>query len=588
MRDLRPELLMDARRRLETAPWGHKSSVVEELAAEFGLSASRVREQLKQAGWGSGRKTRSDRGTGGITQGELEQVAAWFAINTRASGKQIGRLEEALDELYRSGRISEDAARLSVATWRRHLHRVGLSRAHLEAPSLATEMDSPHPNWCHMADASTAILFYLNQGKMEFRRFRRLEIKSKLQQFMKEVQTRQLLIRWLGYDHYSGSVACRYVEASGERATDLVDFLHYLWSPKGDRRWPFHGAPSLLYLDQGAAGKSSLTTSLCAELGVRILFHQSRDLRDDASAARATGGVEAHQEVWEQAFESQWRFSPPTGGIEQLNRQAHDFAIRINSDPAFSLRRTNLTRSQLWMDITAAQLRTVPADLETFRSLAVEAPIKRTIDNYGVVTVDGQSYKIPHCTWVPGEEVELRRNPWQPEVLRARCLRNSETAEAVFVAQRRNGRRESAAYIGMPEVKREGIPSAHQPRHAAARLRVGAGEAMREKTGIAAPGAIVSNLEAHADRIPAEVVYLAPTGTPILSTTPTGRRVDDWDVTEMACDRLGRALQPEEIERIRARLGGGRVYESEAIDLIEELASAAGENRRVLPMKRGA
>lgn len=584
-----PEILVDARRRLEAAPHGHKGAIIDDLARQLGISPCRVRAHLQAAGWESGRRTRSDAGHSDvITDADVYALAEAITHSRRATGKFLVDIQLGVEILRDSGRIPAAAASASTATWARHLRRLRVAKVDLAAPSLATELDSLHPNHVHMVDASIGVLFYLDGGKMRFRQLDLMDPKNKPALFAKAVTARLLLIRWVMVDHYSGAITVDYREASGERATDLADFLHYGWTDKGDRRWPVHGVPQILYADQGSAQKSALIQSLCDALDVRLLLHTSSHLRDDAAAARATGAVEVANRIWESEFESRWRFAPPTGGLQEIRAQARDFCIRLNSDPQYKLTRADRTRSQMWMDILPDQLRIPPRELADFRALAVGRPVERTLDAYGRISLDGQIFKVPHCQWPPGEVVLVRVDPWDSERVSVASQRDATSAEAIRLSIRPNGRTSAATMIG--ERQEKGPVGAHQPRHAAARLRQAVGEGQREKTGVAAPDRYDPQLSHQADRVPENAVleFVPRLGTPILSTTPTGRRVDDWDVTELAVSRLGRALTADEISTIQVRLDGGRIYESEALELIETMATSQGDRRRVLSFAGGA
>lgn len=575
--NLQPQQLAEAWRLLEAAPRGQKTAIMQDLARMFGLSVSQTYTALKDGGWCSGRKVRADKGTSErLTDAELHAMSQWLFLTQRKTGKILGDIATGKEELYRSGRISLTAYETSDATWNRRLLTAGIGKAGLKSPSLATELDSRHPNEWHLVDASVGVLFYLDRGQMKFKRFDTMDPKNKPQQFAEFVNRRLLLVRWVLVDHYSGSFVVDYHQSTGETSADLLDFLHYAWSPKVDPRWPIHGVGWHLWMDQASAQKSAAVTALTQSLGVQLHLHQSSEVRSDAPAARATGGVEVVQRIWEHEFEVLWRSNPPTGGLEQIRRQAADYCVLMNSDPRYKLRRAGMTRSELWMDIKDEQLR-LPPSLDVFRSLAVGRAESRVLDAYGKFTLDKHEFKLQHCTWLPDERVEVRRSPFDDSRVQVLNLRTGEQAEAVRLERRRNGRSSAAVYLGEKDTTH-----AHQPKHAAARVREAVAEQVSSKTGLAAPGAIVSQLEQSAELV--NVQFVPRVGTPILATV-SGRLVDAWDALELAVARLGE-LAPDESAWLSGQIPG-RMDETEALALIEQLAERKGLNRQVLSFTGG-
>lgn len=584
-----PQLLIKGIERLTAAPRGAKQAVISDLAREWGCSPSRVREHLKAGGWASGRARRADAGSSDlITEAELEAMATWFMVSQRKNGKWLGCVQTGKAHLYRSGLISPAAAQASDATWCRLLRAKGLSKRHLKAPSLATEIDARHPNHVHEVDASTAILFYLDgKGRVRVQRYDLADARNKPQAWARHVTTRLLLIRWALVDVYSGATFVTYRQASGENAADLVEILHEAWSRKEDPRYPLCGVPEILYADQGSPQKSSYVESLTTALSVRLILHASSHERDDAPAARATGSVEAAMRVWEAAFESQWAYAPPKGGIDEVNAQAADFLPRFNSDPRYRLSRAKATRSELWNDITEAQLR-LPPNLEMFRALAVGAPLTRKLDAYGRVQIDRALYKVAHCDlWIRGQDVQIHRNPFDTDVVTVSDPATGETREAHRLERRRNGKTSAVTFVGgdRPGERPEGTPSARQPLHRAARLKREVGQDVRGRTGVAAPDRYTTELGHHSEADGLKnVAFLPRQGRPALDMEAPGR-LDDLDVQQMGVARLGRPLSSEEAAWISETMGARRLTDAAAITLLEELAERAGQARQVINLR---
>jgi hypothetical protein len=577
---LNPEVLVAARQRVQASGWGERSRVVNELAGCWGISVSQVWRILDLD---TGRKRRSDQGETILTDADLQKMAAYLVRSMRDSGVCLGSVKRGKEILLRSGEISLASAQASDATWNRQLRKHGLAKEFLAAPSLATEVATRFPNDWHMVDASIAILFYLTpKGKMEFERFDLADPKNKPQEWAKKVRSRLLLVRWVLVDCYSGAVVVDYREASGENTRDLLDFLHYAWSPKNDRRWPFHGIPFNLGADQGAPQKSSYVDSLASVLGFSLHLHRSSHERKDAPAARASGDVETIMRVWEENFESRWRLNPPTGGLAQVRDQARDFCIALNSSEQYRLRSTDFTRSQLWLDIREEHIR-LPPPLHQFRELAISSPFSRVLDAYGRVRIDGDFYKIPSCPWYPGEELQVRRNAWEPEKVEVVNPRTGEMLDAFKLEITRTGKTSAAVYRGEKEEADKPV-SGRQPKHTAARLRETVDAEVKAKSGLWEPGKLDTGLGTHAETV--KVEFAPRTGTLVLPAV-SGRRIDLWDAFALASQRLGRELNKADTDFLEARLTARRFDELEALRVIEELAAQQGQGRKLLTLGGG-
>lgn len=566
------EELIRGKRLLEGAGHGERAAILQQLTRLWGCSTDRVYKYLETVGWSSGRKKRADAGQSVVTPADALLLAEWRAMNVRKNGKLMSDIAQAKDVLWRTGKISESAFQASDATWARVLRSMGYAADHLTSASLAMETDALHPNHRHQFDATIGVLYYLDRGGMKFRRLGDMDPKNKPQQFSKAVFGRQLLIRWALVDVYSGAFYVDYSLSAGENTADLLDFLWAGWSKKSDPRFPFHGVPLRLEGDQAGPNGSDATEAVCEALGIHLHLHTPSPKRDDAPGSRAKGAVEGLMAYWEREMESLWRSDPPRD-LETIRRQSFDMCIALQSDPARTFRRTEYTRSQLWMEIKEEQVRTVPS-LEVFRSLAVGKSEERTVLEHGWLNVGGSTYKIEHCTWYMKEKVRVRFDVWNPERLHVFNPRTGETLQAVKLTFKSNGKSTTAIIPGEadPEL------SSRQPLNPAAKLRMEVGEQVREKKGIAARGVWDTGLEHRADGV---VVEFAPrVGRPAIAVE-LGRLVDDWDVLDLAVARLGRGLEPGESEWLLQQVKG-RIPETEALAIIETLAVSIGERRQVL------
>ena len=59
----------------------------------------------------------------------------------------------------------------------------------------------------------------------------------------------------------------------GENTEGVLRLLYEAWRTKDDTRFPFRGAPKILYSDKGAANLSGFIESLCTEFDIRHIPH---------------------------------------------------------------------------------------------------------------------------------------------------------------------------------------------------------------------------------------------------------------------------------------------------------------------------
>lgn len=345
--DLR-DYLADTARRLDAAAHGQTGGIVAEVCQHLGWSKAKLYSRLRDVGWSSGRKVRSDKGTTSVPAEALALLAATQRESVRANGKQILFTPDANQILRANGHD------LAVSTSR--LNRLMRDRklnvdAQRQAGAVQT-LRSLHPNHVHEVDPSLCVLFYLRgkQHLMEADKF----YKNKWDNYAKVPLK---VWRYVLWDHASSTIAFRYFEAKGENPATLYDFLMWAWGKQADRE--VHGVPKVMIWDKGSANTSAPIRNLCEALEVEAITHK-------AGAARVKGGVEGANNIIETKFESRLKLQP-VNDVDELNAAALNWQNAFNADliphQDNRLRRNNIvlgSRYDLWRTITAEQLRTLP------------------------------------------------------------------------------------------------------------------------------------------------------------------------------------------------------------------------------------
>lgn len=337
-------------RRLDDAEHGTGTDLVREAGQFLGVSVATVYRHLKDvAGWSSGRKTRSDKGSTSASQEALVTIGAAQREAVRANGKQTLFTPAARGILEQNGH--------SFGVSNRQINKLlrdrKLNVAAQRVASPVQALRAPHPNHTHQIDPSLCLVYYL-KGRQYIIRDDEF-YKNKLDRL---AQVKFKVYRYVCYDKASATVIPWYTEAAGEDQHNLFRFLMFAWGLQEGR--PFHGVPRHLLWDKGSANTSSAVRSLLDALGVTHITHE-------AGNSRAKGGVENGNNIVETQFESRLRFQP-VESVEQLNAAAFAWANAYNANlipgQDTRLRRPGLqqpvARYDLWQLITAEQLRVLP------------------------------------------------------------------------------------------------------------------------------------------------------------------------------------------------------------------------------------
>ncbi|MBP7967888.1 MAG: DDE-type integrase/transposase/recombinase [Brachymonas sp.] len=373
------DYLRQLARELEGAAHGTSGQLVDQAAEFLGMSKQTVYRQLKKvAGWESGRKCRTDKGSTSVSSDALLTLATVQRESVRDNGKQTMRTPVARSVLEANG--------LPVGVSNAHLNKLmrerGMNVQAQRQAAPAQQLRALHPNHVHQVDPSLCLVYYLNgrQHIMEDREF----YKNKLENFAK---VKFKVWRYVLWDMASGAIFVWYCEAAGESQANLFNFLMQAWGKQDGVL--FHGVPKLLFWDKGSANTATAIQCLLKSLECKSETHQ-------AGNARAKGGVEGSNNIVETQFESRLRFEP-VDNIEALNAAATAWAEAYNANlipgQDTRLRRDGLAapmaRYDLWQRIRSEELRLLP-DVEVCRALMTGKEVERKVDGHLCI-----SYKHP-------------------------------------------------------------------------------------------------------------------------------------------------------------------------------------------------
>ncbi len=375
---LTPEIcdyLRELARKLVTAPHGGAGLLVDEAAQFLGMSKQTIYRHLKAvAGWESGRKARSDKGSTSVDSDALMTLATMQRESVRDNGKQTMKTPVARSVLQANG--------LEVGVSNAQLNRLmrdrGLNVEAQQQAAPAQQMRALHPNHVHQVDPSLCLVYYLNgrQHIMEDREF----YKNKLENF---ARVKFKVWRYVLWDMASSAIKPWYCEAAGESQANMFSFLMYAWGNQDGVL--MHGVPKILYWDKGSANTATAIQSLLKSLECQSMTHI-------AGNARAKGGVEGGNNIVETQFESRLRFEP-VDSIEELNAAATAWAEAYNANlipgQDTRLRRVGLStpvaRYDLWQLIKSDQLRLLPP-VEVCQALMTGKEVERKVDGHQRIT----------------------------------------------------------------------------------------------------------------------------------------------------------------------------------------------------------
>lgn len=390
---------------------GRKEPIYAAAAAELGRSVGWVKRHLHDVSVRPQRKQRSDSGQHALALGEAQIIAAWVMDGLRKNNKRLRSIRQALQELRYAGMVKaervDDATGeivpLSFVAVAAAMRKYGLHPDQLLRPAPAAALRSLHPNHVWEIDASLCVLYYLagvtGLQVLDADKFYKNKPKA-----LERIQSERVW-RYLCVDHYSGSIFCWYV-LGAESGANLVDVFIQAVSPRTvlGQQDPFCGVPFIVYVDPGSANTGALAKNLWRRLDVEVLVHEPGN-------ARATGGVEKPQDIWEHVFESTLR-SEPVANIDELNEAACIFARFFNATAEHT--RHGRTRTDMWLTIAGEHKRVAPAP-DLMRLLATHQPEERKVQPWPgpVVEFRGALYDVSAVPGVMiGEKLRVTYSPY--------------------------------------------------------------------------------------------------------------------------------------------------------------------------------
>lgn len=558
--------LADLAKRLDEAPRGERSGLVDEAARRLGVSSVTVYNRLKKTGWSSGRKRRADQGRSKVTDEEARIVADVLSVTVRENGKLLMTVKDAVEIARANGLIESDAA---PNTYVRRMRGLGCHPEQLARQTPHTEMASRHPNHVWQFDVSICVLYWAPGGLrvMDERKF----YKNKPGNVQKVENLRAL--RYLATDHYSGAFFVKYYAGRGENQEQLFDFLMEAFSRREAPGDPFHGVPEMLIWDAGSANTSHMIQNLLDRLTVRHQPHLPGN-------PRAKGQVERTHELVERGFESRLRFEA-VQSIEQLNAEAHLWMRAVNATAEHS--RHGKTRYGLWQTIhqTPGALRICPPR-EVCEQLLTTKPETRKVRGDLTISFNGRTYSVEQMERARvGEALQVVVNPYRAPnifILDEDRDGNEVRFECAPVERNSAGFRVDAPVFG-EGFRAPADTDVDRERKRALKHAYGADtlqEADRAREGHAvAFGGRIDAMAPFAH--PAPTRYIERAGTPIEVARPFAAEAAPLTVIEALRrinGRLGRPVTKEENTRVREWYPEG-VPEPELDTLVDRLLGIA-------------
>lgn len=395
--------------RLEGLGHGEKGGIVAEACAELGVKPATFYRWLAPHTVAA-RKRRSDAGALALTEEEARAIAAYLTEATRAQGKQLPDVGQAVADLRANGLIRAervDAATgevfvLSDSTVLRALRHYGLHPDQAKRPAPHVRLKTEHPNHLWQVDASVCVVFYLPDGGAAIVELDEAVHYKNKPGNLKAIE-RFRVIRYVLTDHASGVIRWRYYPHS-ETGEHTVRFLAWCMARPRPRTDPFHGAPRALMSDPGATS-ARLVKRFCKRLDIHLQVNKPKN-------PRAKGQVEQGQNLVERVFEGRLKFvRDKVTSIEALNAMAEPFQIHFNATAVHT--RHKETRFASWCRITQQQLRIAPSEA-VLLALATEEPESRRVSGELTVSFRGRTWNVRD---VPGAEAGARLMVhWHPFV----------------------------------------------------------------------------------------------------------------------------------------------------------------------------
>jgi hypothetical protein len=317
------EALLELHRRLATLPpRSHERRLVMQATAHlYGVSEPTLYRALTARGRPKIVR-RADRGTPRVLpQEQLERYCELIAaIKVRTSNKKQRHLStgEAIRLLEEFGLETPDGfvqapkGRLTRTTVNRYLQRWGFDRASLLRQPAAVRFQAEHSNECWQFDLSPSDLKAVKEPSW----------------VRPEVGVPTLML-FSVVDDRSGVAYQEYHCVYGEDVEAALRFLFNAMAPKPMDNFPFHGIPSMIYLDNGPVAKSHVFQQVMRYLGVDVRAHMPQGKDGRRVTARSKGKVERPFRTVKEMHETLYHFHEPKDEAE-ANAWLMHFLVRYN------------------------------------------------------------------------------------------------------------------------------------------------------------------------------------------------------------------------------------------------------------------
>ncbi len=402
------EELAGVARAAQAAGHGGKTAIYNEAAQRLGISMPTLLTRLKHVRPSKPRKRRADAGTSVLTRAEALLISATVEETRRLTGTGELPLEEAVNALRASGKIlagrvdetTGEFTPMSLSAIRRALVRENCHPGQLAAPTPASRLRSPSPNWCWQIDASVSRQYFLAEDGAQVMD-RRVYYRGKPGNFAK-VNDRRLW-RYVVTDHASGYIEAFYVQGAESAANVLATLIYVMTERAGS---VMYGVPKYLMADPGSAMTAGTTRSFLDALDIEPIINK-------VGNARAKGQVENAQYIVETHFEAALKLRKPVSGLAEINALASQWCRAYNATATHT--RTGTTRQAAYLTITHRQL---APPVEVLRSLATTAPVSRKVRDYRIKH-EGQLWDVSGLPGVRNDgSLEVVTNALDPTTLR--------------------------------------------------------------------------------------------------------------------------------------------------------------------------
>jgi hypothetical protein len=377
------ETIIELRQRLERLPprSSARRIVIVETAELYGVSPETVYRSLRQHVLPQSVR-RTDCGQPRVMPKQTllrycEVIAALKVRTTNGQGRHLSTVQ-AIRLLEEHGINTDDGylkappGLLKKTTVNRYLAEWGYDREKLSRQPPAVRFEAEYSNQCWHFDLSSSDLKRLKNAVEN-----------------EPGRGKPLLMLYSVVDDRSGVSYQEYHEVYGEDTGAALKFLFNAMSAKQTADFPFQGIPSMIYMDNGPIGRSSVFQKVMNYLGVEVRTHVPKGKDGRRVTARAKGKVERPFRTVKEMHETLYHLHEPET-ITEANTWLMQFLLHYNCQPH---RRESHSRIEDWMrNLTKDGIREM-CSWERFCTFARE-PEKRKVGIDARITVEGVAYEV--------------------------------------------------------------------------------------------------------------------------------------------------------------------------------------------------